>query len=99
MFFQPCVFQTSLKKCFLPLFFRRVREPPEGGAICLGRVGEEVRGHQQEVGGLAIILVFYVIVFVFCNLTCVCFYVFVRCKEVGGLVIVLVFSVIVFVSL
>ena len=46
-------------------FFRRVREPPEGGAICLGRVGEEVRGHQQEVGGLVIVLVFSVIVFVF----------------------------------
>ena len=45
-------------------FFRRVREPPEGGAICLGRVGEEVRGHQQEVGGLVIVLVFSVIVFV-----------------------------------
>ena len=44
-------------------FFRRVREPPEGGAICLGRVGEEVRGHQQEVGGRVIVLVFSVIVF------------------------------------
>ena len=45
-------------------FFRRVREPPEGGAICLGRVGEEVRGHQQEVGGLVIVLVLSVIVLV-----------------------------------
>ena len=63
-FFQPSVFQTSWKNVFLPfLFFRRVREPPEGGAICLGRVREEVRGHQQEVGGLVIVLVFSVIVF------------------------------------
>ena len=65
-FFSTHCFSDELKKCFLPLlFFRRVREPPEGGAICLGRVGEEVRGHQQEVGGLVIVLVFSVIVFVF----------------------------------
>ena len=28
---------------------RRIGKPPEGSSICLGRVGAEVRRHQQEV--------------------------------------------------